>query len=155
MKNFRIEKIQNTFKSILLRAFKSYTFLKVSVTLISLLSIFCIKAYLDLDMNNLYCFLFSGAIVSTLKSFFSSVLNEFYPSNILMCAKGPDSSTGSESPVSGSHQADPETSVSGGNLPENTTTGSESPADSYIPSYVGELGEDLDEYRDKLDSNDQ
>jgi hypothetical protein len=119
-------------------------------------------------------------MVSTINSFFSSVLQEFFPNHVMMSVKGSDSDTDSrsgspkpESSVSGNPK--PETSVSGSpkpetsvpgspkpetsvyvdNLPENTTTGSEDPLDSPRPKYEGSLREDLEEYEDKIEEKDK
>ncbi len=174
------QKIWSTLKSILTRTLKSYTFWKISITVTSLLSIWLLRTKIGLDLNNICDFLLSGAMVSTINSFFSSVLQEFFPNHVMMSVKGSDSDTDSrsgspkpessvsgnpkpETSVSGSPKPEtsvpgspkPETSVSVDNLPENTTTGSEDPLDSPRPKYEGSLREDLEEYEDKIEEKDK
>lgn len=56
----------------------------------SLLSLWFLKAKIGLDLNNICDFLLSGAMVSTINSLFSSVLQEFFPNHFMMTGRAPE-----------------------------------------------------------------
>jgi len=112
-------------------------------------------------MNIISNFLFSGAIVSTVNSYISAVLQELFPNHIMMTGRAPEtgsasgSGTGSGSATgSGNNTAsnDNKATASGSTVPESTDNNkSDSESESYYdysPSAQTTDSEDLDTIKD-------